>query len=96
MRGLTPVRPEITPENLRRYWRRNLLITGSLLLVWFVVSYVVAAFARELSFDFFGWPFAFWVGAQGAPIVYVLIIWVYARLMDRLDREFGVDEEDGE
>lgn len=83
-----------TPEGLRRYWRRNLLLTASLLVAWFLVSYVIAAFARELSFDFFGWPFAFWVGAQGAPIVYVLIIWLYARGMERLDREFGVEEED--
>lgn len=87
--------PSTSPAELRRrYWRRNLIITALLLVVWFVVTFVVAFFARELSFDFFGWPFSFWVGAQGALVVYVLIVWLYARTMDRLDHGFGVDEED--
>jgi putative solute:sodium symporter small subunit len=90
------MRPEDSRDGLKRYWRRNLVLTAGLLFAWFVVSFVVPAFARYLDFDFFGWPFAFWVGAQGAPIVYLLIIWFYARRMDRLDREFGVAEGDEE
>ena len=77
----------------REYWRRNLRITTVLMLIWFVVTFVVAYFARELStFIFFGWPFSFWVAAQGALIVYCVLIWYYARTMNRLDREYGVDE----
>ena len=76
------------------YWRRNLRLTAVLMAIWFVVSFGVAWFARELSFDFFGWPFSFWVGAQGALVVYVLIIGHYARTMNRLDREHGVAEEE--
>jgi len=67
----------------RRFWRRNLRWVGVLLAVWFVVTFVVAWFARELRFDFFGWPFSFWVGAQGAPIVYVAMAALYAWLMNR-------------
>ena len=78
----------------QEYWRRNLRITGILLAIWFFVTYVVGFFARDLSFNFFGWPFSFWVGAQGALIVYVGIIWYYASYMNRLDNEFGVAEED--
>ena len=74
------------------YWRKTLSITAILLAIWFVVTFVVAYFARDLSFNFFGWPFSFWVAAQGALIVYVLIIWYYARHMNRLDKEYGVDE----
>lgn len=81
-------------ENHKRYWRRNLRITGLLLLIWFVVSFGVAYFARELSFSFFGWPFSFWVGAQGALVVYLLIIGFYAHYMDKLDLEHGVAEDD--
>jgi putative solute:sodium symporter small subunit len=81
-------------DNHRRYWHRNLRITGALLFVWFVVSFVVAYFARDLDFPFFGWPFSYWVGAQGALVVYVLIVGVYARAMDRLDREHGVAEDE--
>jgi putative solute:sodium symporter small subunit len=72
-----------------RYWRRNMRITGVLLAVWFVVTFGVGFFARELSFSFFGWPFSFWVGAQGALVVYVLLIGYYAYAMNRLDRELG-------
>ena len=79
---------------LQEYWRRNLNITAVLLVVWFVVTYVIGYFARELSFSFFGWPFSFWVGAQGALVVYVLIIWFYARYMNNLDQEYGVQEEE--
>jgi putative solute:sodium symporter small subunit len=49
-------------------------------------------FARELTFSFFGWPFSFWVAAQGALVGYCLIIWFYARYMNNLDNEYGVAE----
>ncbi len=74
------------------YWRKTLNITGVLLAIWFVVTFVVAYFARELSFNFFGWPFSFWVAAQGALIVYVLLIGYYAWYMNRLDKEYDVAE----
>jgi putative solute:sodium symporter small subunit len=81
---------------LEEYWRRNLRITAILLAIWFVVTYVVAYFARDLSFNFFGWPFSFYMAAQGSLIVYVLIIWFYARYMNNLDREYGVEEGEEE
>ena len=81
-------------EKHRDYWRKNLRITGILLAIWFVVTYVVGFFARDLSFSFFGWPFSFWMGAQGALIVYVALIWYYARYMNKLDQEYGVAEEE--
>lgn len=81
-------------EKHRQYWQKNLRITAVLLAIWFVVTYVVAFFARDLSFTFFGWPFSFWMGAQGSLIVYVAIIWYYARTMNRLDQEHGVAEEE--
>jgi putative solute:sodium symporter small subunit len=80
-------------ENHQRYWQRNLRITAVLMLIWFVVTFVVGYFARDLNFSFFGWPFSFWVGAQGALVVYVLLIWFYARTMNKLDIEHGVAEE---
>lgn len=81
-------------ETQRHYWQRNLRITGILLAIWFVVTFVMAYFARDLTFNFFGWPFSFYMAAQGSLIIYVLIIWYYARTMDRLDQEHGVAEED--
>jgi putative solute:sodium symporter small subunit len=82
-------------ERHREYWRKNMRITLILLAIWFVVTYVIGFFARDVfSFGFFGWPFAWYMGGQGALIVYVLIIWYYARYMNRLDKEYGVAEEE--
>ena len=74
------------------YWRKNLQITAFLLGIWFFVTFVLVFFARDLDFNFFGWPFSFWVAAQGALVVYCVIIWYYARYMNKLDREYGVAE----
>ena len=79
-------------EKHQEYWQKNLKITAVLLGIWFVVTFVVSWFARELSFSFMGWPFSFWVGAQGALVVYVWIIWYYAKYMNALDQEYGVEE----
>ncbi|MEN9762338.1 MAG: hypothetical protein RI906_2164 [Pseudomonadota bacterium] len=78
----------------QEYWSRNLKITAVLLAIWFFVTYVIGFFARDITFNFFGWPFSFWVAAQGSLVVYVWIIWYYARYMNRLDQEYGVDEGD--
>ncbi len=82
-------------EKHRQYWSKNLRMTSILLAIWFFVTFIVGYFARELStFKIFGWPFSFWVAAQGALIVYVVIIWYYARYMNKLDNEHGVAEEE--
>ena len=79
-------------ERHHQYWSANLRITAVLLGIWFFVTFVIGFFARDLNFTFFGWPFSFWVAAQGALIVYVAIIWFYARRMNQLDNEYGVQE----
>ena len=79
-------------ESHRQYWQKNLNITAVLMAVWFVVTFVVSFYARDLSFNFFGWPFSFWRASQGSLIIYVLIIWFYARYMNQLDQEHGVAE----
>ena len=78
----------------QEYWKKNLTITGILLAIWFIATFVMGYYARDLNFDFFGWPFSFYMAAQGSLIIYVLIIWFYARYMNKLDREYGVDEGD--
>lgn len=72
---------------LRKHWRRNRLLTCALLIVWFSVILGAALYARELNRQtVFGIPMAFYVFAQGAPIFFLIIIGVYARRMNRLDR----------
>lgn len=81
-------------DKMREYWRKNLRITAILLAIWFVVTYVAAFFAPQLNqFKFLGFPFGFYMAAQGALIIYVIVIFFYASYMNRLDREYGVHEE---
>lgn len=82
-------------EKHHEYWRKNLVITGILLFIWFVVTFVEAWYARELNqMSFLGFPLGFYMSAQGSLIIYVVLIAVYAWYMNRLDVEYGVDEGD--
>lgn len=77
----------------QEYWRRNLNMTLVLLAIWFVSTFVMGFFARELAtINFFGWPLSFYMAAQGSMVIYLAIIWYYARAMKRLDEEYGVAE----
>jgi putative solute:sodium symporter small subunit len=82
-------------EQHREYWRKNVRLTAILLAIWFVVTYVVGWFARDLNaITVFGFPLGFYMGAQGALVIYVVIIFYYASRMNKLDKEHGVAEED--
>jgi len=86
--------PELAPEAERvaRHWRMNLRLTAALLSIWFVISFVLVYFARELNAVVSGWPFSFWMAAQGALIVYIALVCAYSRVMNRIDHEFGLAE----
>lgn len=80
-------------EKHKEYWQKNLRLTAVLLAIWFVATFVIGWFARDLqSITFIGFPIPFYMAAQGSLIIYVLIIWYYARAMGKLDREYGVHE----
>jgi putative solute:sodium symporter small subunit len=74
------------------YWNRNLKMTSFLLAIWFVVTFVFGWYARELNEINIIGPLGFYMGAQGSLIIYVAIIWFYARYMNNLDQEYGVHE----
>ena len=80
----------------RGYWAANLRLTVSLLVVWFVVSYGAGILFRDLldRFSIGGAPLGFWFAQQGSIYVFVILIFVYTALMNRLDREHGVAEDD--
>ncbi len=78
--------------NARSYWLRLRRMTAGLLVIWFLVSFGLTYFARELSFFFMGWPFSFWVAAQGALLVYLALIGFYAWYANRLDRLYGLQD----
>jgi len=82
-------------EKHQEYWRKNLVYTGILLFVWFLVTFVEAWYARELNgITFLGFPLGFYMSAQGSLAIYVAIIGIYAILMRKLDLEYNVDEGD--
>lgn len=88
------VQAETSMADRREYWRRNLRLIGALFAVWFVVSFLAAIIlARPLSNVYIGEiPLAFWMAQQGSIVVFVLLIFVYAWRMNKLDREFGVED----
>ena len=80
----------------KEYWRRNMKMTAILLAIWFVVTYVVSFYARELNeLVIFGFPLGFYMGAQGSLIIYVIMIFYYAIRMNKLDKEYDVAEGEG-
>lgn len=80
-------------EKHHEYWRKNLRVTAILMAVWFVVTYVVGFYARELGqITFIGFPVGFYMGAQGSLIIYVVMIFYYAWYMNKLDKEYDVAE----
>jgi putative solute:sodium symporter small subunit len=84
-------------ERHQEYWHKNLTITAILLALWFIVTFVLGWFAREINqITFIGFPLAFYMGAQGSLIIYVLIIWYYAHYMNKLDKEYDVHEGEDE
>lgn len=83
-------------ERHKEYWQRNMRMTAILLAIWFVVTYVVGWYARELNeLVIFGFPFGFYMGAQGSLVIYVIMIFYYAIRMNKLDKEYDVAEGEG-
>ncbi len=80
----------------REYWRKNLTYVGVLLVVWFVVSYGFGILLVEPlnRIRIAGFQLGFWFAQQGSIYVFVVLIFVYVKLMNRLDRSFDVDEQD--
>jgi putative solute:sodium symporter small subunit len=86
-------------QHRKRYWRFNLLYLSVLLSIWFFVSYICSILLVDqldrIRLDFIGlggFKLGFWFAQQGSIYVFVLLIFVYVWLMNRLDRRFDVDE----
>jgi putative solute:sodium symporter small subunit len=80
-------------ERESRYWRANLRLLAILLAVWFAASFGLGIlFVERLNeIQVAGFPLGFWFAQQGSIYVFIVLIWVYAHRMDRIDREHGVD-----
>ena len=80
----------------RGYWRENLTIVAALLSVWFIVSFGLSiVFVDALNtVRVGGFRLGFWMAQQGSLYIFVLLIFLYVWLMNRLDRAYGVHEQD--
>ncbi len=78
----------------KAYWRKNITLIIGLLVVWALVSFVAGILLAEplADINFFSVPLSFWFAHQGSIVVFVILIFVYARWMDRIDKEFDVHE----
>lgn len=79
----------------KRYWRENVKLLITLLAVWFAVSFGAGImFVDTLNqITIGGFPLGFWFAQQGSIIAFVILIFVYAARMKRIDKRFGVGDE---
>lgn len=77
------------------YWKANLRLVTILLVIWFVVSYGFGIILAEPlnAIRIGGVGLGFWFAQQGSIYTFVVLIFVYAHQMNKLDREFGVSED---
>lgn len=70
------------------YWRRARRLTLWLVALWFFATFLTMFFARELAgMTLFGWPFSFYMAGQGLTLLYLLIVAVYIKRMQSLDKK---------
>jgi len=85
---------KINEERRRKYWKANSRLIGILLSIWALVSvgFGIVLVEPLNKIPFFGLPLGFWISQQGSIYVFVVLIFVYAWRMDKLDHEYHQDE----
>ena len=82
-------------ENAKAYWRENVRYLAILLSIWFLVSYGAGIIFKDAlnTIQIGGFKLGFWFAQQGSILVFVVLIFVYVRLMNKLDKKYGYDED---
>jgi putative solute:sodium symporter small subunit len=83
-------------DRSRGYWKANVRVKVPLLVIWAIFGYLLAILLAEPlnGINFIGFPLGFWFAQQGAIVVFVALIFIYAKRMDRVDEKFDVHEEE--
>lgn len=86
---------DLTEAQKQSYWSYNIRLTTTLLVIWFVVTYLISGLwaGRLNNFSFLGFPLGYYMAAQGALVIFVIEIATYAYLMNKKDEEYGIREE---
>ncbi|GAA4272538.1 DUF4212 domain-containing protein [Aquimarina gracilis] len=76
------------------YWKENLRYLVILLTIWFLVSYCAGILFKDAlnNIRLGGFKLGFWFAQQGSIYTFVILIFVYVRLMNKLDKKYGYDE----
>ena len=82
-------------KNLQQYWKKNLNYLFILLTVWFLCSYGAGIFFKDAlnNIKIGGFKLGFWFAQQGSIYIFIIIIFAYVSLMNKLDQEFEVHED---
>ncbi|MDG2342673.1 MAG: DUF4212 domain-containing protein [Cytophagales bacterium] len=77
------------------YWKENLKYVGILLSIWFLVSFGFSILLKDFldNFSFGGFKLGFWFAQQGSMYVFVILIFIYVHLINRLDKKYGFDKK---
>jgi len=84
----------MSKKDMKAYWKENLGYLAILLSIWFLVSYVFGILLVDQlnSIKMGGFKLGFWFAQQGSMYVFVILIFVYVKLMNKLDKKYEVDE----
>ncbi|MDP5044567.1 MULTISPECIES: DUF4212 domain-containing protein [unclassified Leeuwenhoekiella] len=82
------------PEKARKYWRENIKYLTLLLIIWFAVSFGCGILFKDFlnRYSLGGFKLGFWFAQQGSIYVFVILIFVYVWLMNKLDKKYGYNE----
>ena len=83
----------MTKSNAKAYWKENIRYVLILLCIWFIVSFGAGILFKDAlnEFKVGGFKLGFWFAQQGSMYVFVILIFVYVRLMNKLDKKHGYD-----
>lgn len=81
-------------QKAQQYWKENLSYLAILMGIWFLVSYVFGILLVDQlnAIKLGGFKLGFWFAQQGSIYVFVALIFVYVRLMNKLDKKYGQDD----
>ncbi len=86
---------QIDKAKAEAHWKDSVWITKVIMAIWFVVTFVVSFFSATLNnVVIFGFPLGYYMGAQGSLVIFVVLIFWYAKYMNAKDDEYGVGEEE--
>lgn len=85
-------------EKQKLYWKKNLQYLSILLSIWFVSAYLISIVFRDTfdSIKIAGFKLGFWFAQQGSIYIFIILIFVYVFLMNKLDKSYNNDEGDEE